>query len=96
MKPLISAQAGTFESSDVLVLIEPLEIGKGRVIELSSTVEIHYKSEIEAIIQKMLNLFEMNDIHLIMKDKGALNPTIEARLETAIKRSLQIQEGTLL
>ncbi len=36
----------------------------------------------------MLDEFEMTDIHLIAKDKGALEPTIKARLETAIRRSL--------
>ena len=43
----------------------------------------------------MLDRFDMTDIHLIAKDKGALEPTIKARLETAIKRSLEEQEGTL-
>jgi citrate lyase subunit gamma (acyl carrier protein) len=43
----------------------------------------------------MLDQFEMTDIHLIAKDKGALEPTIKARLETAIKRALGQQEGTL-
>jgi citrate lyase subunit gamma (acyl carrier protein) len=37
----------------------------------------------------------MTDIHLIAKDIGALEPTIKARLETAIKRSLNQQEGTI-
>ena len=47
------------------------------------------------IIVEMLDQYDMTDIHLIAKDKGALEPTIKARLETAIKRSLDEQEGTL-
>ena len=43
----------------------------------------------------MLDAFEMTDIHLIAKDKGALEPTIKARLETAIRRSMDEQEGTI-
>jgi citrate lyase subunit gamma (acyl carrier protein) len=47
------------------------------------------------IVEEMLDQYDMTDIHLIAKDKGALEPTIKARLETAIKRSLDQQEGTL-
>ena len=47
------------------------------------------------IVLEMLDQYEMTDIHLIAKDKGALEPTIKARLETALKRSLNIQEGTI-
>ena len=47
------------------------------------------------IVEDILNQYDMTDIHLIAKDKGALEPTIKARLETAIKRSLNQQEGTL-
>jgi citrate lyase subunit gamma (acyl carrier protein) len=43
----------------------------------------------------MLDQYEMTDIHLIAKDKGALEPTIKARLETVLKRCLDQQEGTL-
>ena len=44
----------------------------------------------------MLDEFEMTDIHLIAKDKGALEPTIKARLESAIRRSLDEPAGTIL
>ncbi len=95
MKPKIAAQSGTFESSDVIFLIEPLPDQTGRKIELSSTVMQQYGASFRQIVEDMLNHYEMTDIHLIAKDKGALEPTIKARLETAIKRSLDQQEGTL-
>jgi citrate lyase subunit gamma (acyl carrier protein) len=95
MKPLIAAQSGTFESSDVIFLIEPLADQSGRRIELSSTVMHQYGTSFRQIVDEMLNHYDLTDIHLIAKDKGALEPTIKARLETAIKRSLGQQEGTL-
>ena len=95
MQPKIAAQAGTFESSDVIVLIEPLPDGEGRKIEISSSVMQQFGDSFKQIVDDMLDLYEMTDIHLIAKDKGALEPTIKARLETAIKRSLGQQEGTL-
>ncbi|HEY3372983.1 MAG TPA: citrate lyase acyl carrier protein [Prolixibacteraceae bacterium] len=95
MKPKIAAQSGTFESSDVIVLIEPLSDNAGRKIELSSSVMHQYGANFNQIVVDMLDKYELTDIHLIAKDKGALEPTIKARLETAIKRSLDQQEGTL-
>ncbi len=95
MKPKMPAQSGTFESSDVIILIEPLPSRSGRKIEISSTVMKQYGASFTQIVDEMLDKFDMTDIHLIAKDKGALEPTIKARLETAIKRSLGQQEGTL-
>ena len=95
MKPKIAAQSGTFESSDVIFLIEPLPDNSGRKLDISSTVMQQYGASFNRIVDDMLNQYEMTDIHLIAKDKGALEPTIKARLETAIIRSLDRQEGTL-
>jgi citrate lyase subunit gamma (acyl carrier protein) len=95
MKPKIAAQSGTFESSDVIFLIEPLPNKSGRKIEISSTVMQQFGESFSKIVTNMLDQYDMTDIHLIAKDKGALEPTIKARLETAIKRSLDLQEGTL-
>lgn len=95
MKPKIAAQSGTFESSDVIVLIEPLPNKSGRKIEISSTVMQQFGASFRQIVTDMLDQYEMTDIHLIAKDKGALEPTIKARLETAIKRSIGEREGTL-
>lgn len=90
-----NAQAGTFESSDILIMIEPGESGKGRNIELTSSVDIHYRDSILEVINYTLDQFEVADIHLIAKDKGALDATIAARVETAVKRALGVQQGTM-
>ena len=95
MKPKIAAQSGTFESSDVIFLIEPLPDNSGRKLEITSTVMQQFGASFNRIVEDILNQYDMTDIHLIAKDKGALEPTIKARLETAIKRSLNQQEGTL-
>lgn len=95
MIPKFKAQAGTFESSDIMVLIEPVDEKTGRQIDLSSTVVLQYEEDIKTTINQVLDRLEIQDIHLIAKDKGALTPTIQARVETAVKRSLGIQEGTL-
>lgn len=94
MKPIRRASAGSFESSDLLVLVEPAPAGTGRKIELDSVVLLQFGGAIRAEIERILDRFEVQDVQLIIKDKGALAPTIAARIETAIRRSAGLQEGT--
>ncbi len=95
MTPKLKAQAGTFESSDIMILIEPVEKDSGRKIDISSTVMLQFEEDIKKTISDVLDELQIKDLHLIAKDKGALTQTIKARVETAIKRSLGIQEGTM-
>lgn len=89
------AQAGTLESSDIMVLIKPLKKGEGRTIEIDSNVKIQYGNSILQTINQMLDHFNIENVHLHVNDKGALTPVIKARIETAIKRALNTAEGTL-
>ena len=95
MKILKKAQSGSFESSDIIVLIEPVTENRGRKIEIDSTVMLEYGESIKKLILQKLDNYSISDIHLIVKDKGALEPTINARLETAIIRASNLQKGTL-
>jgi len=95
MNKLNQAQAGSFESSDVMILVEGVPEKTGRNIELSSTVMLQFGERIRQIISEMLDEYGINDIHLIAKDKGALEITIKARLETALKRALNQQKGVI-
>ena len=89
MKPKYSSQAGTFESSDLIVLIEPKDESSGRKIEIESIVMLQYGDNLKALVTEMLDQFDLTDIHVILKDKGALEPVVRARMETAIRRSLE-------
>ncbi|TAJ13631.1 citrate lyase acyl carrier protein [Marinilabiliaceae bacterium JC017] len=85
------AQAGTFESSDILIMVEPLEAGAGRKIELKSIVMQQYGDDILQQLHRELDALGVQDVRIIANDKGALALTISARLETAIKRSAGIK-----
>ncbi|WP_439185623.1 citrate lyase acyl carrier protein [Carboxylicivirga taeanensis] len=89
------AQAGSFESSDVLIMVEPVDKGAGRTIELKSIVMQQFGDDLLRQIHSELDGFNINDVRLIVNDKGALPPTISARLETALKRAAHLQTGTL-
>lgn len=89
-RPKVSAQAGTLESSDVLVMVEPAEPGSGPRIELDSKVMMQYGERITQQVLRILGQLYISDVRLIIKDKGALDATIWARVETALRRSLQL------
>jgi citrate lyase subunit gamma (acyl carrier protein) len=86
------AQAGTFESSDILIMVEPAR--NGREIDIDSSVLIQYQDLLLKEINTVLDKYDIADIHLIAKDKGALSCTIVARTETAVLRSIGLQKGT--
>jgi citrate lyase subunit gamma (acyl carrier protein) len=89
MQPKVPAQAGTLESSDALVLVEPVAAGSGRQIELESNVMLQYGSRIRQQVTTTLDRLSVEDVRILVKDKGALDATVQARVETAIRRSRQ-------
>ena len=76
------ASAGTMESSDVYVEIEP---GNGQLeICLESVVKVQYGAAIEATVRDVLNELEVADACVRVNDRGALDCVIRARVETAV------------
>ncbi len=90
MQLKVTAQAGTLESSDALVLVEPVKTGSGRQIEMESNVLLQYGSRIRQQITMTLDVLKIADVRILIKDKGALDATVRARVETAIRRSCQV------
>lgn len=91
MEIIKSAVAGTLESSDALISIEP---GSGELdIEIESSVMNQYGRQIRATILEVLSDMEVNSAHVRVTDKGALDCTLRARLECAIYRSIDQNEG---
>lgn len=85
-------QAGTLESSDVLVFVRFSPQKKGIDIELESPSKKCFGKIIIKKIKETLNLLGITDIYIKAQDRGALDCTISARVETAIKRALNYKE----
>lgn len=85
---LKAAQAGSVESSDILIMIAPAEPGAGITIELVTPTMQQFGDQIKAVIQKTLTAQGVDDAIVHANDKGALDFTIEARVTTAISRAL--------
>ena len=88
MKIIKPAKAGTFESNDIYVMVMPNE-GNGIELELESIVMQQFGDEIKMVIMDTLKELGIEDVIIRAQDKGALNYTIKARVETAIKRGCE-------
>ena len=84
MEIVRNASAGTMESSDVYVEIEPGN--EGLQIRLESVVQVQFGDSIEAVVREVLqeNGVENAAVHVV--DRGALECVIRARVETAVLR----------
>ena len=79
------AVAGTLESSDAQVMIEP---GDGKIdLSLQSSVMNQYGRQIKATILETLERLEVSSAKVTVVDKGALDCTLKARVECAVFRS---------
>jgi citrate lyase subunit gamma (acyl carrier protein) len=88
MKIKKRAVAGTLESSDIMVTIEPN--AKDEIqIELSSVVEKQFGGHIRQIILETLNKHGVSQASVTVNDRGALDCTIMARVTTAIYRGAE-------
>ena len=84
MKIENSAMAGTLESSDAQVTIEP---GEGIDLSIQSSVLNQYGRQIKATVLETLEHLEVKDAKVTIVDKGALECTLKARVECAVFRS---------
>jgi len=80
------AHAGTLESSDVYIQINPIK--KDIVeIELESSVKELYGEMIEELIISTLKEMNISKVHVQVQDKGAMDLVIKARLQAAVLRA---------
>ena len=84
MKIIRNAVAGTLESRDLFIQVEPDE--KELHLEIDSVVANQYMNAIRAAVMKTLDEFHVTTGKIFIKDKGALDCVICARMETALKR----------
>ncbi|KYO66717.1 MULTISPECIES: citrate lyase acyl carrier protein [Thermovenabulum] len=87
MKITKPAKAGTMESNDIYIMVYPNE--KGNEIQLDSIVLKQFGKQIEKVIMDTLKELEVENALVVAKDRGALDYTIRARVETAIKRAIK-------
>lgn len=83
MEIIRSASAGTMESSDAYVEIEP---AASLEVQLESVVQEQFGDEIRAVVGEVLAQCGVEKATVRVIDRGALECVIRARVETAIVR----------
>jgi citrate lyase subunit gamma (acyl carrier protein) len=81
------AQAGTLESSDIMITAAPLGIGEGVMIEIESIVFAQYGQEIRQLIEEIVREQGVTDVYIKAVDRGALECTIKARTNAVLSRA---------
>ena len=85
MEILKPAIAGTLESSDAQVTVEPGQ--DGIELSLTSSVMNQYGRQIKATVLETLERLDVQHVRITVVDKGALDCTLKARVECAVFRS---------
>ena len=85
-----AATAGTLESSDCMVTIEPND--EGVEFSLSSSVIHQYGNQIRKVALETLKDLDIDNVRITIVDKGALDCTLKARIEGAVFRSVDQYE----
>ncbi|HPJ86465.1 MAG TPA: citrate lyase acyl carrier protein [Bacillota bacterium] len=75
--------AGSLESNDVMITIKESEEQK---IEIKSIVDAFFHDDIENTVKDVLRTKKLENVEVLVQDRGALDYTIRARLLTAIAR----------
>ena len=78
-----NVSAGTMESSDVYVEIEPAD---SLEIQLESVVQAQFGEDIRNVVEQVLQENGVQKASVRVVDRGALECVIRARVETAILR----------
>lgn len=78
------ATCGTLESSDIQIIIEPSD---EMYIELESTVKAQFGDQIKNVILDTLKELDVKTAKIFANDKGAIDPVIKSRVQTAVYRS---------
>ena len=93
MKLITTGNAGTMESNDIMITVEPSDAG-GVQVELTSSVYQQFGKQIIAVIRETAADYGVENALITAVDKGALDCTVRARVATALTRAAQWHDYT--
>ena len=85
--------AGTMESSDIMIVVEPRTEG-GIEVSLTSNVMNQFGKQIVKVIRETLTELNIENAFVNATDKGALDCTIKARVQAAAYRAAESDDYT--
>ena len=87
-----AAMAGTVESSDAQVTVQPGS--NGIKIKIENSIIHKYGRQIKAVVLETLTKLDVKNAKVSVVDKGALDCTLKARVEGAVYRSINEDPDT--
>ena len=84
MELLHTASAGTLESSDCVVTVSPCERFE---LDYRGANSVIFAKRTEGLVREMLDKHSVSGASVVIQDQGAIEITINARLETALLRA---------
>ena len=89
----VCGQAGTLESCDALVMVL-LDTGTpGVSVALDGPSVSAFEEEMRNAVAETLSALKIIDASVTVSERGALDCTLRARVETAARRALAVREG---
>lgn len=85
-----TAVAGSLESSDIMITVNPAT--DGITIDLESSVEKQFGRRIRQVIEETLKHLGVNGVLVQAVDKGALDCTIQSRTIAAVHRAAGLDQ----
>ena len=93
MKLITTGNAGTMESNDIMITVEPSDAG-GVQVDLTSSVYQQFGKQIISVIKETVAEYDVKDAVITAVDKGALDCTIRARVAAALTRAAHCHDYT--
>ena len=93
MKLITTGNAGTMESNDIMITVEPSDAG-GVQVDLTSSVYQQFGKQIISVIKETTAEYGVKNAVSTAVDKGALDCTIRARVAAARTRAAQCHDYT--
>ena len=90
MELKVKAVAGTIESSDIQIIVEPHDSGVEIILE--SVVIKQYGEDIKKVIEETIKEFGVTSAKVYANDKGAITPVIRSKVQTAVYRALELKK----
>ncbi|MGL5088161.1 MAG: citrate lyase acyl carrier protein [Cetobacterium sp.] len=87
MEIKVKAVAGTLESSDMYIIIEPNSTGIE--LEIESVVMGQYGDDVRRVALETLTELGVTSAKVLINDKGAIEPVIKSRIQTVVTRAAQ-------
>ena len=93
MKLITTGNAGTMESNDIMITVEPSDAG-GVQVDLTSSVYQQFGKQIISVIKETTAEYGVKNAVITAVDKGALDCTVRARVATALTRAVVSRDYT--